>query len=172
MSPLNLPTVVLNPSYILTHLNSHWPHDMGTIIILILQLRNRGTEKLENLPKVTQPERVTLCRAYVFKDIISHIYGSQCPHKNRYDCPQYFDEVTEALMCLDDTAVKSQNHNLKDNLLISILWGLSPDHLGKGHNIHKRRLRVKKEKYSMSLVFKQTQNKKNNFVYNGDGNNY
>lgn len=104
---------------------------MGSIIILILQLRNRGTEKLENLPKVTQPEKITLCSAYVFKDIISHIYGSQCPHKKRHDCPTYFDEVTEALMCLDDTAVKSQNHNLKDNLLISILWGLSPDHLGK-----------------------------------------
>ena len=135
-------------------------------------MRNRGTERLENLPKVTQPERITRCSAYVLKDIISHISRSQCPHKKRHDCPQYVNEATEALMCLDDTAVQSQNISLKDNLLISNLWGLSPDHLGKGHNIHRRRLIVKKKKYSLSLVFKQTQNKKNNFVYNGDDNDY
>ena len=62
--------------------------------------------------------------------------------------------------------------DLRHNLLISNLWGLSSDHLGKGHNIHRIRLIVKKKKYSMSLVFKQTQNKKNNFVYNGDDNDY
>lgn len=140
-----MPTVVLNTSYILTHLNSHWPHDIGSAIIphfTVETLRHREVRE----PAQGDPARRIMysADAYVFKDIINRFRISRLHEKRACLPTQCVDEITEALMCLSDSAVKSQNQFQREPLDFHPV-GTFPDHLGKGHNVHKRRLRVKRK---------------------------
>ena len=84
---------------------------------------------LENLPKVTQPGRARLCSAYASEDITNHISRFS---ESRRDDLQYVNEVTEAMRCSDDTAVKWWSQSSKENILIYILGECSPDDQEKG----------------------------------------